>query len=145
MDRIFTSVRSTNMKALRTSGMQLGVTTRRLVHGIGYRYGWHAKGLSGKSDMVFSSLTKVVFAHKYFRHQHSDDSCRVTHKPRVNLEYWHPKLACNDGRDEANWACLVEQGWESVHCIGMRSGKTRGHTVSNTNLLAWEMRGERCY
>ena len=111
MDRISPSARSANMKALRSKGMRPEMAVRRLVHRMGYRYRLHAKDLLGKPDLVFRSRRKVVFVHGCFWHQHCDESCQVTHRPRTNLEYWLPKLARNVERDEENRACLEEQGW----------------------------------
>ena len=111
MDRISPSARSANMKAVRSKGMRPEMAVRRLVHRMGYRYRLHAKDLPGKPDLVFRSRKKVVFVHGCFWHQHGDEACVVTHRPRTNLEYWVPKLARNVERDEENQARLEENGW----------------------------------
>ena len=43
---------------------------RRLVHGMGYRYRLHGKGLPGKPDLVFARRRKVIFVHGCFWHGH---------------------------------------------------------------------------
>ena len=78
---------------------------------MGYRYRLHRHELPGRPDMVFPSRRKVVFIHGCFWHQHADPACKITHRPKSNLDYWLPKLERNVARDKAHRARLAGLGW----------------------------------
>lgn len=104
--------RGENMRRIRSKDTAPEMTVRRLVHGLGYRYRLHRKGLPGNPDLVFSSRKKVIFVHGCFWHQHEDLSCKITNTPKTNLEYWLPKLERTKQRDELNQQKLKETGWD---------------------------------
>ena len=103
--------RSANMRAIRSKGMRPELLVRSLVHGLGYRFRLHGKGLPGKPDLVFASRRKVVFVHGCFWHAHS---CRAAHIPKSNRNYWIPKLERNASRDVKNVESLAESGWQAL-------------------------------
>ena len=100
------------MRAIRSKDMKPELTVRRLVHSMGYRYRLHRHGLPGRPDMVFAASRKVIFVHGCFWHQHPDPGCKLTHRPKSNLEYWEPKLRRNRERDTAHRIRLAELGWD---------------------------------
>ena len=100
------------MRAIRSKGMKPELVVRRLVHAMGYRYRLHRHDLPGRPDLVFPSRRKVLFVHGCFWHQHPDPACKVTHRPKSNLDYWLPKLKRNVTRDKAHRARLAELGWD---------------------------------
>ena len=100
------------MRAIRSKDMKPELTVRRLIHGMGYRYRLHRHDLPGRPDLVFPARRKVIFVHGCFWHQHSDPDCNVAHTPRSNLDYWTPKLARTQKRDEANRVVLEAEGWD---------------------------------
>lgn len=87
------------------------MVVRRLIHGLGYRYRLHRRGLPGTPDLVFASRRKVLFVHGCFWHSHADGSCNLSRPPKSRLEYWEPKLARNVSRDRMNEEKLCLDGW----------------------------------
>ena len=100
------------MRAIRSKGMKPELAVRRLVYSMGYRYRLHRHDLPGRPDMVFAGRRKVIFVHGCFWHQHPVTDCKLTHRPKSNLEYWEPKLRRNQERDAAHRARLAEFGWD---------------------------------
>src|SRR5687767_2131660 len=85
------------------------MVVRRLVHGLGYRFRLHGRGLPGRPDLVFRSRSKVIFVHGCFWHRHKD--CALARVPKSRLEFWEPKLESNRVRDESNLRALKASGW----------------------------------
>ncbi|MGY6661225.1 MAG: very short patch repair endonuclease [Glycocaulis sp.] len=110
-DKLSPEHRSRNMAAIRSKDMKPERIVRSLVHGMGYRYRLHRKGLPGKPDLVFGPKRRVIFVHGCFWHQHEDPACKITRKPKSNLGYWNEKLSRNMARDQRNQAELEGQGW----------------------------------
>ena len=110
-DRISEERRSYNMSRIKSSNTTVELAVRRLIHGMGYRYRLHGKGLPGKPDIVFGPRRKVIFVHGCFWHQHPSDDCVDSRLPKSNLGYWQPKLERNQQRDSRNEQALVESGW----------------------------------
>ena len=110
-DRISEERRSYNMSRIKSSNTTVELAVRRLIHGMGYRYRLHGKGLPGKPDIVFGPRRKVIFVHGCFWHQHPSDDCVDSRLPKSNLGYWQPKLERNQMRDSRNEQALVESGW----------------------------------
>lgn len=110
-DKLTPEHRSRNMAAIRSKGMKPERVVRSLVHGMGYRYRLHRKGLPGKPDLVFGPRRKVIFVHGCFWHQHDDPACKIARRPKSNQTYWDEKLSRNVARDQRNQAELDGQGW----------------------------------
>ncbi|WND78028.1 very short patch repair endonuclease [Thalassospiraceae bacterium LMO-SO8] len=87
------------------------MTVRRMVHGMGYRYRLHGKGLPGKPDLVFRPKRKVMFVHGCFWHRHPDPECPLARMPKSRLDFWKPKLDGNRERDIRTQRKLEDQGW----------------------------------
>ncbi|MDV4155887.1 very short patch repair endonuclease [Rhizobium brockwellii] len=85
---------------------------RRLIHGLGYRYRLHKRGLPGTPDLVFPSRKKVLFVHGCFWHSHSDKNCKFSRRPKSRTDYWEPKLARNAERDAITEQRLRSDGWD---------------------------------
>lgn len=111
VDSVSTQRRSEIMSHIRAKDMVPEMAVRKLVHAKGYRYRIHRKELPGNPDLVFPSRNKVIFVHGCFWHQHQDLSCKITRKPKTNLEYWLPKLKRTQERDKENQKKLKEIGW----------------------------------
>lgn len=84
------------------------LVVRRLLHGLGYRFRLHPKGLPGTPDIVFPKRRKAIFVHGCFWHAHG---CAIGRPPKTRLDYWLPKLAANTRRDAAKLAELEALGW----------------------------------
>ena len=85
---------------------------RQLVHRLGYRFRLHARDLPGKPDLVFRSRQKAIFMHGCFWHQHARRSCKLSHIPKSNLDYWQSKLERNVLRDRKQRRALRRLGWD---------------------------------
>lgn len=72
----------------------------------------HRKDLTGKPDLTFSRLRKVVFVHGCFWHGH--DCARGARVPVQNREYWTWKVARNMERDRKTQDALEGMGWKSL-------------------------------
>jgi DNA mismatch endonuclease, patch repair protein len=104
--------RSANMRAIRSKGMKPELILRQLVHRLGFRFRLHARDLPGKPDLVFRSHRKAIFMHGCFWHQHARRSCRLSHIPKSNLDYWQSKLERNVLRDRKQRRALRRLGWD---------------------------------
>ena len=104
--------RSRTMRAVKGKDTAPEMTTRRMVHGMGYRYRLHRKDLPGKPDLVFGSRRKVVFVHGCFWHGHTCK--RGDRTPKENRDYWTNKIARNKKRDREHLAALGDQGWQAL-------------------------------
>jgi DNA mismatch endonuclease, patch repair protein len=111
-DFLTAEARSALMSRIRAKDTKPEFVVRRLVHGMGYRYRLHRRGMPGTPDLVFAPRRKVIFVHGCFWHWHPDPGCRLAGLPRSRPEYWAPKLAANRARDAANHGMLLEAGWQ---------------------------------
>ena len=100
------------MRAVKGKNTGPEMVVRRLVHGMGYRYRLHRKGLPGKPDLVFALRRKVVFVHGCFWHGHA---CKRGDRiPKANRDYWTRKIARNKERDQAHLAALHADRWQAL-------------------------------
>ena len=119
LDTLSPEARSERMSRIRAKDSQPEMIVRRLVHGMGYRYRLHRRGLPGTPDLVFGPKRKVIFVHGCFWHRHPDPSCRLVRMPKSRQEFWGPKLEGNRARDQRNVAALEAKGWQSLVVWGM--------------------------
>lgn len=112
--RIFdtTEGRRRIMRAIRSKNTRPEMHIRRALHGLGYRYTVHQKGLPGSPDLAFSAKKKAVFVHGCFWHGHELTSCPTSKTPKRNADYWVPKLLRNKERDAENIRALRTAGWD---------------------------------
>ena len=97
------------MRRIRKVDTKPEMLVRRMVHGMGYRYGLHQSKLPGRPDIVLTRHRKVILVHGCFWHRH--DCADGRKLPRSKPEYWGPKLERNRRRDEASVTRLRELGW----------------------------------
>nr|VFK58737.1 MAG: DNA mismatch endonuclease, patch repair protein [Candidatus Kentron sp. TC] len=83
---------------------------RRLLHGMGYRYRLHRKGLPGTPDIVFPGRRKAIFVHGCFWHRH--EGCGMTTTPKTRAAFWREKFEANRERDLRKFRKLAAMGWE---------------------------------
>ena len=83
---------------------------RRLLHGLGYRFRLHVKGLPGTPDLVFPRRKMAIFVHGCFWHNHG---CLKGRPPKSRLDYWLPKLEANKRRDASKTAHMHALGWKT--------------------------------
>lgn len=97
------------MSRIRSEDTKPELVVRSMLHRLGFRFRVHSKHLPGKPDIVLPKYRTVIFVHGCFWHQHTD--CKICHKPKSNIEYWHPKLARNISRFVLQSQSLNELGW----------------------------------
>lgn len=97
------------MQSVKSKNTGPEMAVRRIVHGLGYRYRLHKKGLPGRPDLVFAGRKKIIFVHGCFWHAHD---CRYGRAPSSRQEYWLPKLKRNKERDRENRSALEALGWK---------------------------------
>jgi DNA mismatch endonuclease (patch repair protein) len=101
--------RSYNMSRIRGAHTAPEMRVRRLLHGMGFRYRLHGKGLPGKPDLVFAGARTVLFVHGCFWHMHR---CKYGKPaPVTNQSFWAEKRRSNVERDRRNRAALKADGW----------------------------------
>lgn len=101
--------RSRIMRSIRKTNTKPEMVVRRIIHRLGFRYRLHVRDLPGTPDIVVPRLKKVILVHGCFWHQHK--GCRLAKPPRSRPEYWLPKLARNQNRDEIAERALASLGW----------------------------------
>ena len=109
MDRLSKERRSWLMSRVGGKNTAPEMTVRKLLHGLGYRYRLHVKGLAGRPDLVFPSRRKILFVHGCFWHGHS---CRLGRRPQSNVDFWQRKAKGNAERDARTVAQLTSEGWD---------------------------------
>lgn len=100
--------RSEVMGRIRSKDTRPELLVRTALHAAGFRYRLHAPGLPGKPDIVLRRLKTVVQVRGCFWHRHA---CRDGHVPKSNQQYWEPKLARNQLRDQEADTALAVMGW----------------------------------
>src|SRR5579872_3748615 len=113
------------MAKIRSTDTSPEMLVRRVVHRMGFRYRLHVANLSGKPDLVFPRLSKIIEVRGCFWHQHG--KCIDSHIPKSRLEYWGPKLERNVQRDTANL--------QKLKALGFRVLVVWECEVKNTNRL----------
>jgi len=107
-DNLTPAQRSETMRRVKSTNTTPELVVRRLVHGMGFRYGLHSKKLPGHPDLVLNRLRAVIFVHGCFWHRHS---CEAAELPVTNHEYWAGKQQRNSDRDRRNIRGLRRAGW----------------------------------
>ena len=108
-DSVSPKKRSEIMRSVGSQNTRPEVATRRLLHGLGYRFRIHRRDLPGTPDIVFPSRKKVIFVHGCFWHQH--DGCSKARMPKSRTHFWEEKFRRNRARDVRNVSDLREVGW----------------------------------
>lgn len=99
------------MQAVGTTHTGPELRVRRILWRAGYRYRLHYRRLPGKPDIAFPSRRKVIFVHGCFWHGHS---CPKGRPPKTRSEYWLPKIANNQSRDQAVLSACEALGWKAL-------------------------------
>ena len=102
------------MSRIRNKDTRPEMRVRKLIHGMGYRYRLHDKGLPGRPDLVFASRRTAIFVHGCYWHRHDDPSCKLARMPKSRLDFWGPKLERNRQRDKQSQENLKTLGWDAL-------------------------------
>lgn len=109
MDTVTATKRSAIMRSVRSKNTAPELSTRSLIHRLGYRFRLHRADLPGKPDLVFPSRRKVIFVHGCFWHGHKCP--RGSRLPKQNANYWAQKIARNKTRDAEHYRALKLLRW----------------------------------
>ncbi len=85
------------------------IKVRKVLHGLGYRFGLHASDLPGKPDIVLRKRRTAIFVHGCFWHRHA--GCRYATTPKSKIAFWRQKFETNVARDRRNIRQLRKSGW----------------------------------
>ncbi|SFR35826.1 T/G mismatch-specific endonuclease [Robiginitalea myxolifaciens] len=105
-------VRSYNMSRIRSMDSKPEMIVRRFLHGQGFRYSLHKKGMPGNPDLVLRKYNTVIFVHGCFWHGHK--GCPYFKLPETRKDWWKQKLKSNQLRDGKNKKALTAQGWNVI-------------------------------
>lgn len=100
------------MQQQRSRDTKPEVALRRALHRRGLRYRVHrpiVPGTKRKVDIVFGPTRVAVDVRGCYWHGHEHDAAQ--YRRTENLDYWVPKIAGNQRRDEDTEARLREAGW----------------------------------
>ncbi|WP_077962665.1 very short patch repair endonuclease [Ensifer adhaerens] len=111
VDKLTPERRSANMARIASKNTKPEMIVRRMAHAMGYRYRLHRRDLPGKPDLVFPSRRAIIFVHGCFWHRHPDPSCKDATLPKSRRDYWVPKIARNEERDQQHIESLTAEGW----------------------------------
>jgi DNA mismatch endonuclease (patch repair protein) len=121
--------RSEVMSRVRSKDTKPEFIVRRYLHGLGFRYRLHKKGVPGKPDLWFPKYNAAIFVNGCYWHRHS--GCKLASIPKQNRAFWEAKFESNVVRDEENLAALKAKGirvlvvWECQ----LKSIKNRERTL----------------
>jgi len=101
--------RSRIMRAIRGRDTSPEKRVRSTFHSAGLRFRLHPASLPGRPDIVLPKYRAVVFVNGCFWHQHQ--GCESATRPKVNQQYWLPKLRRTIARDKRNIKDLRASGW----------------------------------
>jgi DNA mismatch endonuclease (patch repair protein) len=105
--------RRSNMQANRSRDTGPEMRVRRLLHHRGLRYFVHRRPvaeLRNRADLVFPTPRVAVFIDGCYWH-----GCPEHYSsPKVNAEYWSPKIAGNKARDSKVDRALRDAGWTVI-------------------------------
>jgi DNA mismatch endonuclease, patch repair protein len=106
--------RSRNMASIRRRDTKPEVALRSAVHRLGFRfrkdYPVRVDGKLIRPDIAFTKRRIAVFVDGCFWHSCPEHGRR----PRVNGDYWSPKLQRNAARDREQTRALQGAGWVVV-------------------------------
>ena len=90
------SVRSRNMRAIRSKDTKPELYIRRLLHRNGFRFRLHPSNLPSKPDIYMPKYHAVIWVHGCFWHGHG---CHLSNLPKSNVQFWNTKIDDNRKRD----------------------------------------------
>ena len=102
--------RSAIMRAVPSKNTKPEIAVRSMIHGMGFRYSLHKRGLPGKPDIVLVRLKKIVLVHGCFWHGHK--GCSKARVPKTRKRFWLDKFEGNRLRDKRNRTELKRLGWD---------------------------------
>lgn len=112
MDVVDSATRSRMMAGIGAKNTKPELAVRLFLHGMGFRYRLHKKGLPGSPDLVLAKYGVAIFVHGCFWHRHQN--CRFSTMPATNAARWSAKFRANEARDKRNMNDLLAAGWRVI-------------------------------
>ena len=100
---------SARMRAVHVSGTAPELRVRQLVSALGHRYRTNVQTLVGRPDLANKSARWAILVHGCYWHGHK---CRQGRMAKINIEFWHTKIARNQLRDTFVLTQLQSAGFE---------------------------------
>lgn len=125
VDIVAKNVRSRMMASIRGKNTQPEMMLRSYLHGEGFRFRIHKKGLPGSPDIVLRKYDLVILVHGCFWHQHQ--GCKFASTPDDPSEEWKAKFEGTKERDIRNEKALRQLGWRVfvIWECGLTKGERR--------------------
>ena len=109
MTDVFTKQkRSEVMSRIRGTDTKPEMLIRRYLHGLGFRFRLHKKGVPGTPDLWLPKYNAAIFVNGCYWHQHQ--GCKYAYMPKQNRRFWKAKFESNIARDLENLAALKAHG-----------------------------------
>lgn len=109
MTDVFTGQkRSEVMSRIRSKDTKPELLVRRYLHGLGFRFRLHKKGIPGRPDLWLPKYNAAIFVNGCYWHQHQ--GCKFAYTPKQNRQFWKAKFESNIARDMENLAILERRG-----------------------------------
>lgn len=96
------------MAGIRGTNTRPEMLLRKGLHGLGWRYRLHGRGIPGRPDLVFAGRRALIFANGCFWHGHD---CHLFRWPQSRPEFWREKIAGTIKRDARVRGQLLAEGW----------------------------------
>lgn len=109
MDTVDDVTRSRMMSGIKSHHTKPELVIRSMLHGDGFRFRLHHKGLPGKPDLVLAKYRTAIFVHGCFWHVH--EGCHYFKWPSTRVEFWAQKLKANQNRDKHKAEQILDMGW----------------------------------
>jgi DNA mismatch endonuclease (patch repair protein) len=110
MDRLSSSQRSENMRAVKSKGTKPEVLLSKALWHLGYRYRKNNKKVFGKPDLTFKKYKLAIFVDSEFFH--GKDWQIRKQDIKSNQDFWYKKIERNIERDKEVNEFLKKEGWE---------------------------------
>ena len=133
MDVHSPSVRSKNMRAIRSKNTKPEICLRKALHAKGFRFRLNVRKLPGTPDIVLPKYRAAIFVHGCFWHGHG---CHLFKWPKTNPDFWKKKITRNREVDVEVENKLKAQGWRYAlvwECA--LKGKARGNLDDSVDRL----------
>ncbi|WP_261640349.1 very short patch repair endonuclease [Erwinia mallotivora] len=102
------TIRSKNMRAIRTRDTAIENRLAELLAELGFSYSVQEKSLPGRPDFVLTQHQAIIFVHGCFWHHHH---CHLFKVPATRTAFWMGKIDSNVLRDQRDIAALSAAGW----------------------------------
>ena len=127
--------RSEVMSRIRGKDTKPEIIVRRYLHGLGFRFRLHKKGIPGKPDLWLPKYNAAIFVNGCYWHRHP--GCRLAYTPKQNRAFWEEKFESNMLRDKENLAALQAKGIRVLVVWECQLKTVRAYERTLPKISAW--------